>query len=57
LGPLEAANGALMFGVSTAIFFAVIQRLLETRFGPQGLVPGNGVNVKVGREASKSSSL
>jgi Ion channel len=32
LGPLEAANGALMFGVSTAIFFAVIQRLLETRF-------------------------
>jgi hypothetical protein len=32
LGPLEAANGALMFGVSTAIIFAVIQRLLETRF-------------------------
>src|SRR5262249_37818880 len=26
LGPLEAANGALMFGVSTAIIFAVIQR-------------------------------
>src|SRR5215831_14003921 len=32
LGPLEAANGALMFGVSTAIIFAVIQRLLLTRF-------------------------
>jgi Ion channel len=32
LGPLEAANGALMFGVSTAIIFAVIQRLVETRF-------------------------
>ena len=32
LGPLEAANGALMFGVSTAMVFAVIQRLLLTRF-------------------------
>jgi amino acid transporter len=32
LGPLEAANGALMFGVSTAIIFAVIQRLVLSRF-------------------------
>jgi hypothetical protein len=32
LGPLEAANGALMFGVSTAIIFAVIQRLVLARF-------------------------
>ena len=32
LGPLEAANGALMFGVSTAIVFAVMQRLLLARF-------------------------
>lgn len=32
LGPLEAANGLLMFGVSTAMIFAVIQRLLLTRF-------------------------
>ena len=32
LGPLEAANGALMFGVSTAIIFAVLQRLIEARF-------------------------
>jgi Ion channel len=32
LGPLEAANGVLMFGVSTAIIFAVIQRLLQARF-------------------------
>ena len=32
LGPLEAANGALMFGVSTAMVFAVIQRLVLTRF-------------------------
>ena len=32
LGPLEAANGALVFGVSTAMIFAVIQRLLQDRF-------------------------
>jgi len=32
LASLEAANGMLMFGVSTAILFAVIQRLLQTRF-------------------------
>jgi Ion channel len=32
LAPLEAANGMLMFGVSTAMLFAVIQRLLQTRF-------------------------
>ena len=32
LGPIEAADGALMFGVSTAMIFAVIQRLLLTRF-------------------------
>jgi hypothetical protein len=32
LGPLEAANGMLMFGVSTAIIFAVLQGLIRTRF-------------------------
>jgi hypothetical protein len=32
LGPLEAADGMLMFGVSTAIIFAVIQRLVYDRF-------------------------
>src|SRR5262249_11085198 len=32
LGPLEAANGVLMFGVSAAMVFAVIQRLLVTRY-------------------------
>ncbi|HUK61199.1 MAG TPA: ion channel [Stellaceae bacterium] len=32
LGPLEAANGALMFGVSAAVVFAVIQRLVLVRF-------------------------
>jgi hypothetical protein len=32
LASLEAANGMLMFGVSTAMLFALIQRLFETRF-------------------------
>jgi|SRR5579885_636711 len=32
LGPLEAADGVLMFGVSTAIIFAVIQLLVQLRF-------------------------
>jgi len=31
LGPLEAADGALLFGVSTAMIFAVMQRLMEAR--------------------------
>ena len=31
-GLSEAMNGLLMFGVSTAMVFAVIQRLIETRF-------------------------
>ena len=32
LGPLETADGMLLFGVSTAMIFAVIQRLIEARF-------------------------
>jgi hypothetical protein len=32
MGPLEAANGMLMFGVTTALVFAVIQRPLHPRF-------------------------
>jgi ion channel len=32
LAPFEAANGMLMFGVSTAMLFAVIQRLFQIRF-------------------------
>ena len=32
LGPIEAANGALMFGVSTAMIFAVMQRLIQIRY-------------------------
>jgi hypothetical protein len=32
LGPLEAADGCLMFGVSTAIVFAVVQMMIRRRF-------------------------
>jgi Ion channel len=32
LGPLETADGMLLFGVSTAMVFGVIQRLVEARF-------------------------
>lgn len=32
LGPLETADGMLLFGVSTAMIFSVIQRLVETRY-------------------------
>jgi ion channel len=36
LAPLEAANGMLMFGVTTTMLFAVIQRLIQTRRGDSG---------------------
>ena len=32
LGPLEAANGILMFGVSTAMIFTLMMRLTQSRF-------------------------
>jgi|SRR5579863_6373272 len=32
MAPIEAADGALMFGVSAAQVFAIIQRLVRTRF-------------------------
>jgi hypothetical protein len=32
LGPLETTDGMLMFGLSTAMIFAVIQKLIQIRF-------------------------
>ena len=32
LGPLETANGFMLFGVTTAMVIAVLQRLIEARF-------------------------
>lgn len=43
LGPLETADGMLLFGVSAAMIFAVIQRLVQTRFNFEDEPPsGNG---------------
>jgi hypothetical protein len=39
LGPLEAANGVLMFGLSASAMFAVTNRLLELRLERQHLGP------------------
>ncbi len=36
LGPLETADGMLMFGVSAAMIFAIVQRLLQARFHDSG---------------------
>jgi hypothetical protein len=45
--PLEAANGMLLFGVSTAMVFAVIQRLIQTRLSQ----PSNhDTKIKPGRK-------
>jgi hypothetical protein len=32
LGPLEAVDGMLMFGITTALIYAVINRLIRARF-------------------------
>ena len=37
LAPLEAANGMLMFGVSTAMLFAIVQRLIHTKFSESSI--------------------
>jgi hypothetical protein len=31
LGPLEAVNGIVMFGIATALIFAILMRLIERR--------------------------
>ena len=35
LGPLEAVNGLLLFGLSTAVMFAVLNRLITNRLRHQ----------------------
>ena len=39
LGPFEAVSGMLMFGVSTALIFAVLQRLIQARFESENFLP------------------
>jgi hypothetical protein len=36
LGPLEAVNGLLQFGLSSAVLFAVMSRLISTRLHHDG---------------------
>ena len=35
LGPIEAATGILMFGLSTGLFFAVLSRIYSTQAAPR----------------------
>jgi hypothetical protein len=39
LGPLEAVNGIVMFGIATALIFAVLMRLIQRRI--HGKEPGH----------------
>ena len=40
LGPLEAINGLLLFGLSTSVLFAVMSRLIANRLRFQAGRPG-----------------
>jgi hypothetical protein len=46
LGPLEAINGLLLFGLSTAVTFAVMSRLITTRLHLQEGHMGEGYTPK-----------
>jgi Ion channel len=52
LGPLEAGNGLLLFGLSTSVTFAVLNRLLGDRLH-EGLV-GPGDSTRTGKPRSGS---
>jgi hypothetical protein len=47
LGPLEAINGILLFGVSTAVMFAVLSHLITNRLHPQLGRMGESAAVRV----------
>ena len=57
LGPLEAAAGLLMFGVSTALIFAVIERLIHARLAGRGaqVNPTQARFLEEGRECAASN--
>jgi hypothetical protein len=55
LGPLEAINGLLFFGISTAVLFAVMSRLIENRVRAEaGDDAGNG-NSRISSVALKTT--
>jgi uncharacterized membrane protein len=49
LGPIEAANGILMFGVSTALMTAAVTDILKFHFGRRGAGPKVGIAEKTGK--------
>jgi hypothetical protein len=49
LGPMEAINGLLLFGLSTAVMFAVMSRLIATRLHLQHLPEDAGRATEAGR--------
>jgi hypothetical protein len=51
LGPLEAINGLLLFGLSTAVMFALLSRLIATRLHLHAFPSGTG-EPEGGREAA-----
>jgi hypothetical protein len=40
LGPMEAMNGIVLFGLSTALMFALMMRLIERRLGAKATEKG-----------------
>ena len=55
LSPLEATNGLLFFGLSTAVLFAIMSQLiakrLRTETGYQSEAAGNQAPMSVARDA------
>ena len=55
LGPLEAINGLLFFGLSTAVMFAIMSQLiahrLRTETGYQGRTAGNQAPLSMAGDA------
>jgi hypothetical protein len=56
LAPLEAANGMLMFGISTAMLFAIVQRLIQTKFSESSIRSINQGRRGKGRDWNDRSS-
>src|SRR5262245_8828061 len=57
LGPLEAINGLLLFGLSTAIMFAVMSRLITNRLHLQSVQPAEAPNDMAVKENQGSETI
>jgi hypothetical protein len=49
LAPLEAANGVMMFGITTATFISVVQRAITRRMAENAVAPAGGSPVMSAR--------